>query len=169
MSQAVWFMELGGSECQTTCDVFAGGVTDNAVVADALAAFWANGLAKNCSDELKLVGVGWAGDVYDASEDGQSGGTPAAASTSYIIQKNALGKRGRFFMPGATEASITSDGRVAAATRASLDAALATELATLNAASIELRVGNEVDGFELVTSMSTRPLIGLQGRRRFGR
>lgn len=169
MAQAVWFMEMGGSEMQTTCDVFIGGGQTAAQVADALAVFWAEGLAANSSDELKLVGISYLGDVYDQVEFGKSSSDPEASSTSYIMQKNGLTKKGRFFMPGCTVQSITNDGRVVAATRAALDGVLATELAALTAANIQLRVGSDAGGFETIDSITTRPLIGLQGRRRFGR
>ena len=167
MARVTYFMSMGGSEILTTMDCV-GDLGPTTFEALNLGNFWGDGLAKFCSNQLSLTGLRVDDRTYQLARAATVNSDPENASTAMIINKRNIGKPGRFFMPGITAINIDASGQVANSYRTLVTDAMNAAYVTLQAAGIDIVVSNGTVE-RVVTGFDVSRVVGIQGRRRFGR
>lgn len=167
MPIAVWTMSVGGQECQTTSNYEAPTLSlDQA--SDALAEFWREGLGKSLSNLCTLTNV--KVETTPFPKTGTGGITQAceSAASAVIVNKINAGKPGRFFLPGLPQDAVEPAATLLTSWVNTYVIQLNNALAQLEIDGVTLRVQGS-SSIREVTALTVSPVIGLQGRRRFGR
>lgn len=173
MTKAVFVFKQGGSECMSTLDVSHAGM-EEAEAAYHLSTFmkdaWMVYAAQDC--ELDEVRLGEA--VYTVTGGGGLGElTSCPSNCALIVQKNtSTNVRGRFMLPGISEADVNASGVVGAELRGLLVGTFADARTALIAEGVTPNVVSMTGGIEsvrAVTSFVPRPLIATLRNRLLGR
>lgn len=165
MAKAVYFMRLGGEEVLTTLDIQTAAPPDLAT-AQALQVFWTNGLAFLMSEELTLEQITIDGEPYGFNEPGGITRESVPSNVAVVFRKlTGTGVKGRFFMPGVTDANVDNAGRLDSAFLTAFNNQMPGALTQLQQAGVTPVVQSTTQGQFPITSIAAAPVVGTQRRR----
>lgn len=172
MTKATFVFDQQGSVCMSTLDVLHAGVSE-ASAAAALSVFMKDAWMVYASQQVDLVEVRLGETVHLVTDgDGQGELTACPSSCALIMQKNtSTNVRGRFMLPGISEADVSANGTVNSELRGLLNVSFAAARSALLDDGVGCYVvsGVGAGASYAVNSFTARPLIATLRNRLIGR